>query len=250
MLGDVFAYLTDGANWSGPDRHRRVPGPAAAADVHGDGRGDGRWGCRSRCGPATGTVRVPRHQRLQRRAGGARVRRAARALPGAGRLRGVRPLRPRRPGHADLPRAVRAAAADHQHLRRHHRGRPGHRRGVPWDGDGRGQGVLLGRAPPVDAGDHDRRTPGPGPGVGHRDDRRAGRRARGWAASSPAGSPTTAPRRSWPAPCSSRWARWSWRGSPFLRSGTPTPCVEPAGRPSAKSPAPNRYPTQLSEVVS
>ena len=78
----------------------------------------------------------------------------------------------------DLAGPLRAAAADHQRLRRDHRGRPRHHRGLARHGHGRGQGVLVRRAPARDAGHHDRRPPRAGAGVGDRHHRGPGRRAR------------------------------------------------------------------------
>ena len=61
------------------------------------------------------------------------------------------------------------------------------------------QVFTVGRAAAGDAGGPDRRPDRAGPGLGDRDDRRAGRRARAWAASSPGASPTRRRTRWWPA---------------------------------------------------
>ena len=119
-------------------RHRRVRRPAAAAHGHGPGRRHACSGCRSRCTLG------------HRRRGGflaINVSNVGRAVPvfavllvlslGPVGSDAVRPLRPRRAGHPDRAGAVRAAAADHQRLRRHDRGRPRRRRGRPRHGDER-----------------------------------------------------------------------------------------------------------------
>ena len=130
MLGDVLAYLTDGDNWSGPTGigtflvQQLLLTVTALVVAMVLGLPLALWaGHRSRGGFLA-----------------INVSNVGRAVPvfavllvlslGPDRLRGVRPLRPRRPGHLDRAGPVRAPAADHQRLRRDHRGRPRHRRGL------------------------------------------------------------------------------------------------------------------------
>ena len=158
--------------------------------------------------------RLRGHQRVQRRPRGARLRGAARPVPRPGRLRALRPLRPRRAGDPDRAGAVRAAADHHQRLRRRTRGRPRRRRGLARHGHERPPGVPVHRAAAGDAAGHERRPARAGAGLGDGDHRGAGRRARASAGSSPAGSPTSARTRWWPARSWSPSARCCSRGSP------------------------------------
>ena len=176
MLGDVLGYLTDGANWSGST-------------------GIGAFATQQLLLTVTAllvamVLGLPLALYLgHRRRGGflaVNISNVGRAVPVFAVLLilsrgpvGTDQLGPYgRAGLATLIAlaALRAPAADHQRLRRRHRGGPRRRRGGLRTGDERPQGVHRRRAATGDAGGHDRGPDRAGAGLGDRDHRGAGRR--------------------------------------------------------------------------
>ena len=93
MLSDVFSYLTDGANWSGPTGIGTFMVRTAPPDVHVFWSWRWRSACRWRCTPRSSPPGpLPRGQRLQRRPRGPRVRGALGAVTGAVGSEQFRPL--------------------------------------------------------------------------------------------------------------------------------------------------------------